>query len=205
MRKEYTSIIKRWETRISFIKKTSLTLSENQMLGLIGEIFFFFFLMINEYGVKDAIESYIGTDLAHKDFKAKNIWYEIKSIHHGVRSVKISSLEQLESEANGRLVIITFDQGTPTSTESITLNGIISELKAVLDLKWQLKLNEKMRKIGYIEDERYDEYNYRFIKLNLYNVSGEFPRLLKNSLPNGISKVSYEIDITSIERFEVDD
>ena len=88
--------------------------------------------MIKKYGQDIALESYIGTDLAHKDFEAQNTWYEVKSIHNGVRSVKISSIEQLDSEIDGKLVVLTFDQGTPSYEGNITLNKLISEFRDAL-------------------------------------------------------------------------
>jgi secreted PhoX family phosphatase len=83
------------------------------------------------------------------------------------------------------------------------LNELITDFRNSLDRKWQLKFDEKMRKIGYLADERYDEYIYLFTRNDEYKVSDGFPKLSKDELPNGITKASYEIDISAIQEFRV--
>lgn len=199
----FAPAVERWDTWIKFFSKTSLPLSENEILGLIGEIYFLQNVMIDKYGQDVALDSYIGTDRAHKDFEVQDTWYEVKSIHNGVRTVKISSIEQLDSDQSGKLEVLTFDQSTSTYEGNITLNKVIADFRSSLDRKWQLMFDEKMRKAGYIEDERYDEYNYLFVRIDEYNVAGGFPKLSKDELPNGITKASYEIDISAIQGFKV--
>lgn len=198
----FAAAIDRWNTWIQFFSKSVLPLSENEVLGLIGEIYFLQNVMIKRYGQDVALESYIGTDLAHKDFEVQNTWYEVKSIHNGVRAVKISSIEQLDSDIDGKLVILTFDQGTPTYEGNITLNKLIAGFRNGLDRKWQLLFDQKMRKARYIEDERYDDYNHIFVSLDTYNVTNDFPKLSKDGLPHGVTRASYEIDISAIQRFK---
>jgi hypothetical protein len=199
----FAPAVERWDTWIKFFAKTSLPLSENEILGLIGEIYFLQNVMMPKYGQDLALESYIGTDRAHKDFEVNDTWYEVKSIHNGVRTVKISSIEQLDSNEVGQLEIITFDQSTPSYENNITLNNVISGFRNSVDRKWQLKFDEKMRKAGYLEDERYDEYNFLLVRVDEYTVSSDFPKLRKGDLPNGITKANYEIDISAIQGFKV--
>ena len=202
-KKEYgfSAVIDRWDTWIKFFSKTALPLSEGEIIGLIGEIYFLQNFMTKKYGLDAALESYIGIDRAHKDFEIHDTWYEVKSIHNGVRSVKISSIEQLDSKKPGKLEIITFDQGTSTSEGNITINSIISGFKSTLDRKWQLLFDDKMRRTGYIEDERYEEYNYLFVRTDTYIVSDGFPLISKDIIPNGVTKASYEIDISAIQQY----
>lgn len=198
----FAPAIDRWNTWIQFFSKSALPLSENEVLGLIGEIYFLQNVMLEKYGQDMALESYIGTDLAHKDFEVLNTWYEVKSIHNGVRAVRISSIEQLDSDIDGKLVVLTFDRGTPSYEGNITLNKLITTFRAGLDRKWQLLFDQKMRKARYIEDERYDDYNHIFVNLDAYSVGEGFPKLTKISLPEGVTKASYEIDISAIQRFK---
>jgi hypothetical protein len=197
----FAPAVDRWNTWINFFSKSALPLSENEVLGLIGEIYFLQNVMIEKYGKEIALDSYIGTDRAHKDFEVQDTWYEIKSIHNGVRSVKISSIEQLDAHIDGNLEIITFDQSTTTYEGNITLNKLISSFRSTLERKWQLLFDEKMRKASYLEDERYDEYNFLFVGIDAYTVNTDFPKLTKESLPIGVTKASYEIDISAIQRF----
>jgi hypothetical protein len=197
----FAPAVDRWNTWINFFSKSALLLSENEVLGLIGEIYFLQNVMIEKYGNEIALDSYIGADRAHKDFEVQDTWYEIKSIHNGVRSVKISSIEQLDAHIDGTLEIITFDQSTTTYEGNITLNKLISSFRNTLERKWQLLFDEKMRKASYLEDERYDEYNFLLVSIDEYTVNDDFPKLTKDSLPTGVTKASYEIDISAIQRF----
>lgn len=194
--------IDRWNTWINFFSKTSLPLSANEVLGLIGEVYFLQNVMVKKYGLETALDSYIGTDRAHKDFEVQDTWHEVKSIHNGVRVVKISSIEQLDANVDGHLQILTFDQSTATFEGNLNLNKLIADFRSTLDRKWQLLFDEKMRKANYLEDERYDELNFVLINIDEYVVDDNFPKLSKASLPTGVTKASYEIDISAIQRFK---
>jgi len=198
----FSPIIRRWNTWIDFFTRTSLSLSESEIIGLIGELKFLKNYMVDKYKVGKALDSFIGVDKAHKDFEVNNTWYEVKTIHHGVRSIKISSIEQLDSEQEGSLVVVTLDQGTHHSKDCITLNKLVLEIKSILEENQAVTFDEKMRKAGYIYDERYDEYVYMFVKMDFYSVRDNFPRISINDLPIGVTKASYEIDISSIQQFK---
>lgn len=201
--KGFSPIIRRWETWIGFFQKTSLPLSESEIMGLIGEIHFLRSVMVNKYGLDRALEAFIGVDKAHKDFEIDDTWYEVKTIHNGVRAVKISSIQQLDSENDGKLEIITLDQGTSDTKDNITLNSIIKHFRDRLSTEQRLTFDEKLRIAGYIVDDRYDDYNYIVIRLDEYNVVGGFPRISSEILPVGITKASYEIDISAIQQYKV--
>ena len=200
----FSPIINRWETWINFFQRTSLPLSESEIIGLIGEIFFLQNVMLEKYGISRALESFIGIDKAHKDFEIDNTWYEIKTIHNGARAVKISSIQQLDSINDGKLEIITIDQGTPGTADSITLNSIVKQFRALLDTDQLLDFDEKMRKANYIEDVRYDDYNYLLIRRDEYTVTDGFPRISSGILPRGVTQASYEIDISAIQQYKVE-
>lgn len=200
----FLPIIRRWETWITFFQKSALPLSESEIIGLIGEIYFLQNVMCSKYGVDKALEAFIGVDKAHKDFEIENTWYEVKSIHNGVRAVKISSIQQLDSDNDGKLEVLTFDQGTAGTADNITLNSIINAFKESLDSNQIIDFDEKLRKAGYIEDERYEDYNYLYIRRDEYTVINSFPRISLNSLPQGITKASYEIDISALQQYKVE-
>lgn len=199
----FSPIVRRWETWITFFQRTALPLSESEIIGLIGEIHFLQTVMAEKYGADGALEAFIGIDKAHKDFEIDDTWYEVKTIHNGVRAVKISSIEQLDADNTGKLEIITLDQGTPGTDSNITLNSIVRQFREQLNQTQLIDFDEKLRKSNYIEDERYDDYNYLFIKRDEYEVAGDFPRITSGMLPVGVTKATYEIDISAIQRHKV--
>lgn len=199
----FSPIVRRWETWITFFQRTTLPLSESEIIGLIGEIHFLQTVMIEKYGTDRALEAFIGIDKAHKDFEIDDTWYEVKTIHNGVRAVKISSIEQLDADTTGKLEVITLDQGTPGTDSNITINSIVRQFREQLNQTQLIDFDEKLRKANYIEDELYDDYNYLFIKRDEYEVAGDFPRIMSGALPTGITKATYEIDISAIQQYKV--
>ena len=199
----FSPIVRRWETWITFFQRTALPLSESEIIGLIGEIHFLQTVMTEKYGADRALEAFIGIDKAHKDFEIEDTWYEVKTIHNGVRAVKISSIEQLDAGTTGKLEIITLDQGTPGTDSNITLNSIVRQFREQLNQTQLIDFDEKLRKSNYIEDERYDDYNYLFIKRDEYEVADDFPRIMSGMLPVGVTRATYEIDISAIQQYKV--
>lgn len=199
----FSPIVRRWETWITFFQRTALPLSESEIIGLIGEIHFLQTVMIEKYGADRALEAFIGIDKAHKDFEIEDTWYEVKTIHSGVRAVKISSIEQLDADTTGKLEIITLDQGTPGTDSNITLNSIVRQFREQLNQTQLIDFDEKLRKSNFIEDERYDDYNYLFIKRDEYEVADDFPRIMSGMLPVGVTRATYEIDISAIQQYKV--
>jgi hypothetical protein len=56
--------------------------------------------------------------------------------------------------------------------------------------------------VGYF-DEDYDYYNrqYALRKRSFYNVSDDFPKIVTSILPVGLSDTKYNIELSAIERF----
>lgn len=198
----FSPIINRWNTWIKFFSKISLPLTESEIRGLIGEVYFLKEFMIPKYGVEKSLEAFIGIDKAHKDFEIEDTWYEVKTIHNGAHTTKISSIEQLDSDKEGTLAVVTLDQGTLGLDDCVTLNGIVNDFRDYVGNKNSGIFDEKMRKAGYIFDERYDEYTYIVISTDRYNVAGEFPRIRKDTLPAGIVKAGYELDLATIKDYK---
>ncbi len=198
----FSPIIRRWNTWIDFFAKTSLPLSESEVIGLIGELHFMKKYMFDKHGIDRSLEAFIGVDKAHKDFEINDTWFEVKTIHNGKITVRVSSIEQLDSDKDGNLVVVTLDQGTLNTDDFITLNGIVGEVRSLMSGNQVTDFDEKMRKANYIFDERYDDFVYIFVKDDFYEVNSDFPRLIGSKLPHGVTKASYEIDISAIERFK---
>ena len=175
-------------------------LSENQIIGLIGELLFLKELM-TKISIISAISSWSGPDPTHKDFSYDNKRYEIKSIHNYKNTVLISSIEQLDSEVDGHLVIYEFEKMSP-NYDGITLNKIIFNISRMINSE---SINDlfvdKLRKVGYAYDDIYDTYVYEQKNKSSYNVNCDFPRLKRESLHEGIGKVKYEILISQIQKF----
>lgn len=196
-------IIRLWnDWRLVFKKASNNLLSENEIVGLLGELIFLKEYAIPNWGEKIAIESWMGPEKLHKDFELEKTWYEIKVTKSSSLTVKISSLEQLESNIEGHLVIINLDKTSPTNLNKININKYIQYIKdEINDFNIKLRFLDKLNHIGYYMDEEYDKYNYKLNLKKLYRVTNSFPKIRREDLRDGIVKLSYEILISSIEEY----
>ena len=196
----YKEIVNRYSQWKKMFTGNNKILTENEVLGLIGELLFLKNIAIPTYGSTDGLNSWSGPEPTHKDFSYKNDWYEIKSINTFKSSVSISSLEQLDSELEGHLVVYSFEKMSP-SFAGISLNKLVSEI--LRDLAFDTDKDiflAKLKQVGYAYNEIYDNYVFNLIKKDSYLVNNEFPRIKADDLQKGIIKVQYEILLSLIEK-----
>ena len=197
----YKTMSDRYQSWKKLFKPNRTMLSENEIMGLLGEILFLKDIAIPQWGVDDAIEGWTGLEKTHKDFSLGNRWYEIKSISAGKETVRISSIEQLDSDVDGILYVYSFEKMSP-SFNGLKLNTIVRELISGLNLMQKDSLLNKLESYGYNFDPSFDNYVYVVTNETPYVVGGNFPRLKKSELPSSISKVQYDIVISKIIQFK---
>ncbi len=196
----YKEIINRYNQWKKMFSGNNKILTENEVLGLLGELLFLKNIAIPTYGATDGLNSWSGPEPTHKDFSYKNDWFEIKSINTFKNSVSISSLEQLDSELDGHLVVYSFEKMSP-SFSGISLNKMVSEV--LKDLSFDTDKDifiAKLKQVGYSYNEIYDNYVFNLVKKETYLVNDDFPRIKADNLQKGISKVEYEILLSLIEK-----
>lgn len=196
-------IIARWNKwRSMFKRQNTELLTENQVVGLIGELLFLRDYMITTYGKEDALMSWGGPSKSHKDYEIKNTWYEIKTIRQGASKVKISSIEQLDSDVEGNLVVYSLEVTNENVERSISLNQLVKQLFTIFEEFELFSLFKlKLIEVGYSCEEEYDAYNYKFIRRDIYTVEDKFPRISMNDLIDGVVGVSYDISLANIKKF----
>lgn len=196
----------RWNRWINMFKNPfSKILSENEIRGLIGELVFLRDYMFSKYGIDRSIESWEGPDLSHKDVEIDDTWYEIKTTNQGATTVKISSIEQLDSDKDGYLTIVELEKTNSNVVGYLSLNSLVDELSSMISNEAiKIQFLSKLSSIGYSYYDEYDCYIYDKKKIIFYLVNNEFPRLKSESLPTQIAKVSYELLIPNIKNFIVE-
>lgn len=88
------------------------TLPLSVLKGLVGELKFAQYLLDKGVSKDDLIQSWQGPSGADRDYVLNDKWYEIKAISTGKDKVTISSLNQLETDIPGCLVIINVDESS---------------------------------------------------------------------------------------------
>jgi len=194
-RSAYKTILNRyysWKKMFSTPKKL---LSESEIMGLIGELLFLRDFLFDKYGKGEALKSWSGQELTHKDFSYNDIWYEVKAISSGKDSVKISSLEQLQSINQGELIVFSLEKMS-ASYDGIKINNLALEILNLLDLDVQKDLFlSAVMSHGFKFDESYDEFVYSVISMNRYLVNSDFPKLTRYDVNEAIIKVQYDLSL----------
>lgn len=179
-----------WKKLFYNLKKELL--SENEIIGLIGELLFLKTYMFKHYSFDIALSSWSGCDKTHKDFSVNETWYEVKSTKSSSLTVRIHSIEQLDSDVDGHLVVYEFEKMSE-SFDGYTLNSIVRDILNCIPTDLEDLFLEKLKNVGYNYDDGYDKFVYRISTLNSYLVNDDFPRIKKNLLSASIVKVEYEV------------
>lgn len=186
----------------AFIKTGGKVLSFEIIKGLIGELTFLVKHMFEKYGEEKAIDSWMGLAAADQDFSCDETWYEVKTTVSGSLSVKISSIEQLDIDKDGHLVVVYLDKISPTNGDSISLNNLVNYIYGCIQSKISReKFMNKLLLYGYFHDDSYDNVCFKYNGMNMYKVDSKFPCIRKGSLPNAVQKVRYDLVLSAIDDY----
>lgn len=194
----------RFNTWVALFRKNRMPLSVEKAKGLYGELLFLSKFMFEKYGVDRSIEAWSGPENYSKDFAIDNYWYEVKTIGTHSTTVKISSIQQLSSEIEGKLIVIKVEEMAETYTGSdSSINELIQKIITMIhsnDLK-DLFL-EKITNYGYDLCDDIGNKKYQFSKIEKYVVNKDFPVLKESDIKlMAINNVSYELILKSISDF----
>ncbi len=199
-----SNALTRWKYwKEMFGKKKNILLEKQEIKGLIGELKELKDHFLNRYDEETAIKSWMGPLLGHKDFEIDDTWYEIKAVSENAVQVNISSLEQLESENDGHLVIIRLEDVSPTSKNAINLNQMVLRVTDMIKDPDVLELfRVRLDNMGYVPDEEYNNVCFEFKGRQSYQVTSSFPRLTRNSISDAIGNAKYTIMFNGISDFK---
>ncbi len=177
--------------------------SERTIQGLIGELLALKETLIPKYGEIIAVGGWTIENYGKRDFQIENTWYEVKTRLIGNNEIKISSLEQLDREDEGHLLVVKLDHTATSSESKISLNSAYQDVLGMLkDNNTMLMFIEMMCEIGYQPDDDYDEPVYEYVETDMYKVNEEFPRLRAKDLPSeNIIKAEYSLSLVGLDKF----
>ena len=197
--KAITTRFFQWKKMFVLSKNTFLT--EPEIMGMIGEILFLRGPLADEIGLSEALKSWSGQELMHKDFSCSDKWYEVKTISRGNTTVRISSLEQLDSDKNGELIVYSLEKMSP-AYNGISLNKLILETRQMfLSADDADTFLAKVAMQGYEYNNYYDEFVFEVSGLTRYKVTDQFPKLTHANVPKEITKANYDLALAEIMSF----
>lgn len=195
------SNLKNWQR---FMQSKRGILSEEKIQGLIAELQFMSDLIEKNIGFSSRIiESWYGSERLQQDFVFENEAVEIKSIGNiDKKTIAISSLNQLNTNVERLYLMIYVVTKSDAFNVGIDLNRLIESLESLLSSSDRLRLREKLLEVGYVKDERYDDFKYQIRKSDSYLIGEGFPMLTSGLMPDGVVNVKYSIEIDKIEHFK---
>lgn len=198
----YKTMVSRYMAWRKLFKPNRSMLTEVEIMGLIGELLFLRDKAIPMWGIDMSLDSWTGPEKSHKDFSYDNSWFEIKTISTGKETVKISSIEQLDSETDGELVIYSLEKMSP-SYNGVTLNALVKEIVKSFSLAQRDLCLNKLELFGFDFNPSNDNFVYAVTDTSYYHVPNSFPRLKRADVPLAISKAQYELIISKIAPYKI--
>jgi len=180
-------------------------LNSSEIQGLIGELIALRDLLIPKYGETIALNAWMNAKLGKQDFICPDKWYEIKTTNIGKQTITISSLDQLDRDDEGELILITLRKTSIESPSKVIINSLCNEINNNMSKSISKRLfTEILRITGYTNNPKYDEYAYEIVKFEEYYIDTEFPSLRRSKINQpGIWDAEYEINIDSIKEHKV--
>lgn len=200
----YQAIVNRYfQWKKMFVSSKGNLLTEPEIMGLIGEILYLQGPLASRINLYDALRSWSGQELTHKDFSFGDTWAEVKTVKSGGQTVKISSLEQLDSEFEGELVVYMLEKMS-AAYNGVTLNKLVVQVRNMFSQSEERdRFMACVAMQGYEYHNAYDEYVYEISGFKRYKVSDGFPRLTVKDVNPAIRKASYEISLAELASFEI--
>ena len=200
------AIIDRFNAWIRLLqKKGEGLLSSSAQKGLIGELLFLKESIISR-GAQISLTAWVGPEGSDQDYLFESEWCEIKATTVASVSVSISSLQQLDREDFGRLIVYFMDKTTAKGERTVSLPEVVNDVKSILTTQSLIDVFScKLAMYGYYfkDAERYTESRYRLAEKRTYEVRTGFPKLTRYNVPNGILNAVYELDFSSIDQFKI--
>lgn len=202
----YNAIVVRFhQWKKMFVSSKKDFLNESQIMGLIGELLFLKNQLSKRIGLSDALRSWSGQELTHKDFSYGDTWTEVKTIRRSSQAVHISSLEQLDSEHDGELAVYALEKMS-SEYNGITLNKLIVDIRNLFpDSDDRDLFMSKVALQGYEYHNYYDDFVFELIYNKNFRVNDNFPKLIPGDVPEAMLKATYDIDLNKIAEFEIKD
>jgi hypothetical protein len=174
-------------------------LSKEEEVGLFGELELLGELIKKSY--PRVVKSWRGPLGGAQDFFFKDKAVEVKStISQNRFLAQISSLTQLDLSYNREIYLACFNLAEDVN--GMTLTQKISEINELFsnDNEASFVWSTCLLQAGY-KTEDGQKYVRRFNrqKLRIYEVDNSFPKLTSSTVPFGIKKAQYEIDIDSLK------
>ncbi|MEW6225712.1 MAG: PD-(D/E)XK motif protein [Chloroflexota bacterium] len=172
-----------------------MTLSK--LRGLVGELLVLE-RCLDQWAAADVVAGWAGPLGGPQDLVLPGRRVEVKAATPAARSVHISSVEQLDTNEELTLAVVTL--ATLAGGEGIAPNELVQRVEQrIADAGPGLaaQFRQRLDALGYLPDPLYAAPMFRLDGIDFYDVAGDFPRLRKASVPAGDEHVTYDLVLAS--------
>ena len=187
-------------------------LSREEQLGLFGELWFLSRWLLPSVGASKSIAMWRGPAGARNDFESNGLAVEVKTSSRLDGGHTVNGLEQLLEPEGGMLLLFSLCTRDEASGPE-SLSNVVRSLKADLasDAEQLGRLETLLCAAGYDDrhEAEYEKLRLRVRAEGLYRVADGFPRLIPESLvdglPAGVGVVRYELRLEAAGQWLVSD
>lgn len=203
--KEAFSIIhnrlKRWRKFLS--KKIRFLLTDQEVHGLYAELEFLHTCISITGNHLIIIEGWKGPLGGPHDFIFGDYAIEIKSVSGSQKDkVRISSENQLLTHLERLYLQIFFLAEFHDCKKGLSLNAMVNQVRdKINDADHRDLFDSKLHETGYLELKEYDAPCYKVTHQKTFEVKEYFPRITPDLLSEGLTNVSYDLDLNSLSDF----
>ena len=180
-------------------------MTESAAKGLMGELIVLRDHCIPNYGIDDAIKGWVGPLYEDRDYEYSDKWIEVKSTSLSRDTIRISSLDQLDTTRNGMLMIARIEKSSELIPEARTLNEIVAEIKLVIDTSPDAKdlFLTRLNAAGFSCADQSASISFVLHEIEKYNVDTSFPRIARSGIDSAIVNGTYDISIPAIQNWRI--
>jgi hypothetical protein len=191
--------LRRWQEMMAKTKDRILNIEAQ--LGLYGELLILRDFFLKKMSPRSAFRAWIGPTHSAQDFKHSNVLLEIKT-QLSIDPVKISSLEQLNSEDNELFLIHQLLE--ESDDEGLSLQELVNRIRkeyASKDVVSNEMFKTSLLEANFNDNDQYNNRLWNLESRKGYCVNGEFPKLTRKNVNNLITSAIYKIDLESCSEF----
>jgi hypothetical protein len=191
-----------WRRLLATVSAQGLT--AQQQGGLFGELSVLRDLLLPEAGAA-AILAWTGPDRQLQDFQFPDGAIEVKTTSgNSAEIVRIANERQLDCRAAGQLFLVTLALDARREGPGLTLPDLVGALRGKMrPLGTAAEFEQRLNMGGYLETQAhlYSDRHYAVRQRLVHAVGGKFPRITERDLPDGLSDVSYTLDLHAASGF----
>jgi hypothetical protein len=193
----FVSRVRDWQ---EFMRKISAPMSAEEELGLVGEIRVLIALLDLGLSAAAVLQAWEGPSNGIHDFVLGTGAIEVKcSVADAGFSAKIHSLEQLDDTVHKPLFMAAVRLRNDSAGWTLPQHLMHVRERISDDAEAERLLRERLWSIGY-SDEHVAKYARTFSlgDIVLFEVREGFPRLIHGTVPLGVRKALYEIELDHV-------